>query len=178
MQKLVRTLALAALIVLGIWVWRILFPSPEHVIRSLVGNVAETVSFNAKDGNISKAYKVSKLQDFFTVDVEIAVDAPGYPPHTFTGRDEITQALLAAHSRLNGLKVEFLDVNVKVGPDKQTATANLTAQANFNGERDFSIQELNFLLKKIEGKWKIYRIETVKTLSFLPAAIQAKPVEA
>ncbi|HEU5123773.1 MAG TPA: hypothetical protein VFW05_06885 [Verrucomicrobiae bacterium] len=166
MQKLVRGLAVAALIILGIWVWRILFPSPEHVIRKLVGDLAETVSFDSKDGNISKAYKVSKLQDFFTVDVEIAVDVPGYPPHTFTGRDEITQALMAGQQRFRGLKVEFPDVNVKVSADKESAVVNLTAQANIAGDRDFGIMEFNFLLKKIEGKWKIYRIETVKTLSW------------
>ena len=172
MQKFIRTLAAAALIVLGIWVWRILFPSPEHVIRSLVGDVAETVSFDSRDGNISKAYKVSKLQDFFTVDVEIAVDAPGYRPHTFTGREEITQALMAAQQHFRGLKVEFPDVNVKVSADKESAVVNLTAQANITGDRDFGIMEFNFLLKKIEGKWKIYRIETVKTLSLLSPEIR------
>lgn len=178
MEKFIRTVAIAALIVLGIWLWRILFPSPEHVIRSMIGNLAETVSFDAKDGNISKAYKVSKLQDFLTVDVEIAVDVSGYPAHTFTGRDEITQALVAGQHRFRGLQIEFPDVNIKLAPDKESAVVNLTAQAKIVGDRDFGIMEFNFLLKKIEGKWKIYRIETVKTLSSLSFPTDTEPVRA
>jgi hypothetical protein len=31
------------------------------------------------------------------------------------------------------------------------------------------VQESNFYLRKVDGKWLIYRIETVKTLSLITA---------
>jgi hypothetical protein len=166
MQKLVRILLFAALVGLGIFAWRYFFPSPERVIRSRLLNLAETVSFKENDGNISRIYKADKVGDFFTLDVEVTVDVRGYAmSHTINGRTEIKQALLAAHSRVKGLRVQFLDINVTLQPDKETAVANLTAQADIAGERDFHIQELNLTLKKVEGKWLIFKIETVKTLS-------------
>ena len=65
---------------------------------------------------------------------------------------------------MHGLTVEFLDINVTVGPDQKSAVANLTAKAKVPGE-DFMVQELKFTLKKIQGAWLILRVETVKTLS-------------
>ena len=71
---------------------------------------------------------------------------------------------MGARTALAGLNVEFLDVSVSVGPDQESATANLTAKAKVPGE-DFMVQELKFTLKKIQGAWLILRVETVKTLS-------------
>ena len=48
---------------------------------------------------------------------------------TIMGRDEITQAALAARSTVSSLSVKFLDVDVTVAPDKQSATADLTVEA-------------------------------------------------
>lgn len=170
MQKSIRFIALAALIALSIWGWRTFFPSPERVIKSRLLNLAETVSFSANDGNISKIYKADKVGDFFSMDVEVTFDVRGYAmSRTFNGKTEIKQAVLGAQQNVQGLKVEFLDINVTVDPDGENAVANLTAQATVSGQRDFQIQELNFTLKKIEGKWVITKIETVKTLSMLPS---------
>jgi hypothetical protein len=165
MQKLVRIFLGLALIAAVVGGWWVLFPSPERVIRKQLKGLSETVSFDGKDGTIVKGFKAQKLLDYLTADVQIDVNVREYPAHTFTGRDEVMQALLFAQSNLKGLQVKFLDVNVTLGADKQTAVANLTAQANIAGDRDFNIQELNFSLKKVDGKWMIYKIETVKTLS-------------
>ena len=76
---------------------------------------------------------------------------------------------MAAHSRLTSLKVEFPDMNITFGADGQTAKVNLTGKAIVPGERDISAQEFNFQLKKVDGKWLIYRVETVKTLAAISA---------
>ncbi|HEY2082608.1 MAG TPA: hypothetical protein VGI88_07460, partial [Verrucomicrobiae bacterium] len=68
-------------------------------------------------------------------------------------------------SRLTSLKVEFPDMNVTIDPGGGTAKVNLTAKATVPGEKDISAQEFNFLIKKVDGKWLIYKVETVKTLS-------------
>ena len=165
MQKSLRLLGALALIMIGVWCWLIFFPSPEKAIRSRLNNLANTVSFEPKDGTIARGYSVQKAAGFFTLDVEAQADIRGMQPLHFSGRDEIQQALLWGANSLRGLKVEFLDINVTVEPDKQTAKANLTARWAISGNRDFDVLEFNFLLKKVDGKWLIYRVEMVKTLS-------------
>jgi len=62
----------------------------------------------------------------------------------------------------------FQDALVTIDPDGQSAKVNLTGKAVVPGERDISAQEFNFKLKKVNGKWLIYHVETVRTLSSLP----------
>jgi hypothetical protein len=95
------------------------------------------------------------------------VDIRGYPPMSFEGRDELVRWIMGARQNWSWLKVEFLDVNVTINADGQTAVANFTGKATVPSDRDFFVQEFNFLLKKVDGKWLIYRIESVKTLSLL-----------
>ena len=61
--------------------------------------------------------------------------------------------------------MEFYDLTITVAPDKKSAEVNLTLKARVAGERDTIIQELKIWLNKSEGDWRIYRLETVKTLS-------------
>ena len=50
-----------------------------------------------------------------------------------------------------------------MAPDRQSAVADLTAKAAVPGQKDFEVQEMKFVLKKINGEWLITRAETVKT---------------
>ena len=165
MQKFIRILSAAALIALAIWGWRVLFPSPENAIRARLKSLAKVVSFGPSDGSISKGYSAQKLTDYFTPQVDISLNAPGYPPLSITDRQELIQGLLYAQANLGSLKVEFLDINVTLGPDKESATANLTAKVTIGKSADFNVQELDITLKKVENRWIIYRVVTVKTLS-------------
>jgi hypothetical protein len=62
------------------------------------------------------------------------------------------------------LRIEFLDVQVELDPDRESAAVHLTAVADINGEKRASIQELKFSLQKIAGDWFITRVDTIKTL--------------
>ena len=165
MQKSLRLAGALALIGLGLWGWCILFPSPEKVIRSRLNNLAGTLSFAPKAGAIARGYSAQKAAGFFTTDVEINVDGRGVEPLHFSGRDEVQQALVWAARSLRGLQVEFLDINLTLNPDQQSAKANLTGKWTLAGDRDFNVLEFNFLLKKVDGVWLIYRVDSVKTLS-------------
>ena len=165
MQKSLRWGLVAALIGLGIWSWRVFFPSPEQAIRSQLRKLAETASFQPKDGTVPRGLKAARLLDFFTPDVVINLNTPGYEVATWTGRDELREKELFAMQRLRGLKIELLDVNVHIGPGRKTAVANLTGKATISGQSDLYVQEFNFLLRKVGRKWLIYRVDTVKTLS-------------
>ena len=165
MEKFIRLLAATALIALGVWGWFLFFPSPEKAIRSRLNTLAKAVSFEPKDGAIARGYGAQKAAGYFTLDAEVIVEVHGLEPMNFSGRDEIMQRALGGTRVLRGLKVEFLDINITLGADKQTAKANLTGKWTLAGEREFNVMEFNFLLRKVEGKWLIYRVETVKTLS-------------
>lgn len=150
---------------LGVWGWFLFFPGPEKVIRSRLYTLARSVSFEPKDGAIARGYSAQKAAGFFTLDVEVNVDIRGMELKQFSGRDEILQAVLMGMRSVRGLKVEFLDINITLGSDRQTAKANLTGKWTLAGERDFNVLEFDFLLKKVDGVWLIYRVDTVKTLS-------------
>jgi hypothetical protein len=164
MQKSFRLILCASIIGLGLWGWRTWFPTPEEIIRSRLRKLAAIASFEPQQGMVSRTYYAQKIVGFFTPDVVIDFDSRGYEAMTINGRDELQQKVLAA-TRFVGVKVEFLDVNITFGPDKQTAIANLTGKATVEGQRDFFVQEFNFILKKADGQWLIWRVESVKTLS-------------
>ncbi len=159
-----RLLLLAVLLALGFWGWRILFPSPENVIRQRLGELAKTASFSSDQGLLATAWNASSLGEFFTLDAEITVDVPG-SQHTFTGRDELLQAAVSARKAVSNLTVKFPDIKVTLAPDKTSAVVYLTAQGKVSGEKDFFLQELRLRLTKVKRDWLIHRVETVKTLS-------------
>jgi hypothetical protein len=162
---LVRGILLIALAAVGFWLWTVFFPSPEHVIRKQLDQLALSVSFASNEGSLAKAINSERLTGFFTPDVEIMVDVPGHSQHTLHGRDELLQAAMAARGMAGSLSVEFLDINVTLAPDKMSAVVNLTAKGRAGTERDMLVQELKFSMKKVKRDWLIYQVETVKTLS-------------
>lgn len=165
MKRVVQLLFIMALAGLAYWLWTVFFPSPEKVIRSRLTALAKTVSFDSRGGMLSQALSAEKIGDYFTTDVDIEIDVSGYGKTSLQGRDEVQQAAMAARSRLTALKVGFVDINVKLDPDGQGAKVNLTGNANVPGEKELSAQEFNIVLKKVDGKWLISQVETVKTLS-------------
>jgi hypothetical protein len=72
--------------------------------------------------------------------------------------------MMAAHLS-GGLTVKFPDINVTVDPDQQSAQADITVEAQAPGEQDMTVQEMRFTLRKLDGKWLITRVQTVRTLS-------------
>jgi len=174
MKRAVQIILALALVGLAIWGWMALHPSPETVIRSRLNNLAKTISFKSSSGSLAQAYNAEKAAEFFTPDVEVEVNLPGFEPLSLHGRDEVMQVAMAARSRLTSMKVEFPDMNVTLDPGGQSAKVNLTGKATMPGERDISAQEFDFKLRKVDGKWLIYHVETVKTLSSVTADIRQR----
>jgi hypothetical protein len=160
-----RLLLLAVAVAVTWWLWSIFFPSPEKVIRSRLKELAALASVSPNEAPLAKLANANKLISYCANGVELAVDVPGRSLPTVTGRDDLLQAALMARSSMPGLTVQFFDIEVEVGPDRESAVANLTAKIRVPSERDYYIQELKFTFKKIKGEWLIQRIETVKTLA-------------
>jgi len=161
----VRLIVVVILAGLGFWGSRVWFPGPEEVIRKRLSELARTASFSGSEGTLVKLAGAQALAAFCTPDVEITVDIPGHFRQTFSGQDELVQAAVGARRAAGGLNVQFFDIIVTVAPDQNSAVADLTAEGRVRGEKDFYVQELKFMLRKVDGKWLIFRVETVKTLS-------------
>ena len=165
MKIAIRLGGLAVVAGLGCWFWTLAFPAPEKVVLRKISGLASTATFSASDSNFTRAAKVANLIGFFAVDAQISFDAPGQGPRSLSGRDEIRDASRAGFTGLTALTVQFLDVNVSLGADRQTADVSCTARVNAGNSKDYGLQEMHFQLKKIAGDWLITRAETVKTLS-------------
>jgi len=165
-RRIFRAILGAAIVAIGIWIWVVMFPGPERAIRLRLAELAKSASFGGNESPLAKLANSQRLAGFFTSDVEIDVDAPGRPKLTLNGRDSLAQAAMQVRSVYSGLQVEFLDINIILAPDKQSAEANLTLKGRLAGEKDMIVQELRMLLNKLEGTWKVKKVETVKTLSY------------
>ena len=164
MKIIIRIVLLAALAALGIWLWTVLFPRPEKVIRRRLTELARTVSTSANESDLARLAAARGVAGFFAANVELNVDLPELGQRTMD-REEITQLALMGRSRAGGVQVKFPDINITVAPDKQSAVADLTVEANVSGEHDSIVREMKFTLRKTDGQWLITRVETVRTLT-------------
>ena len=98
MKIVFRVVWLAALVAAGVWLWTVLFPSPEKVVRQRLATVAQRVSFTANESALARLADAESLAGYFSTNVEINLDVPGRIQHTIVGRDEITQTAVAARS--------------------------------------------------------------------------------
>jgi hypothetical protein len=159
-----RLTQLVILVAVCFWIWSVLFPSPEKIIHKQLAGLAHAASFVANEGPLARANNVARLTSFFSADAQLNVDVPDRGTQTLRGRDEIMQAAIYARSA-GALTVEFHDVSVRLAADKQSAAVDVAVTARTSGDRDFLVQEMKIAMKKIDGKWLVTRVETVKTLS-------------
>jgi SnoaL-like domain len=165
MKTAFRLIFLAAVAVLGFWLWTILFPSPEKVVLKKMSSLAATATVSVQDSNLIRAARAANLVDFFTTDAEIILNVPDLPNRTLSGHDEIRETALAVLTNVKTLNVQFLDVTAQIGADKQVADVSCTVKVNTGDSKDYGVEELHFQFKKVDGTWLISRVETVKTLS-------------
>jgi hypothetical protein len=159
-----RLVFCALLVGVGLWVWHWLFPSPERVIRKRLAQVAATACIPPNEAPLAKLANAHRLASFFSEDVQLLLSGGSYSALSITGKEDLLQAAMGVRSTLSSLKVEFPDIVVSVGPDKASATVELTAKAMVPSEKDFGVQELKVMVRKVGGDWLITRVETVKTL--------------
>jgi len=156
-----RLVFFATAVALGVWLWTVFFPAPEKVIRHRLARLAADVSFTSGQGTFSRIAGGESVAGFFSTNVEINLNIPGYEQVTFASRAEILQAALVARERLKSLSVKFPDVTVTLAPDKKSAVADVTVQVLVSSERDTIVQELKISFQKMTDGWLITRLETV-----------------
>lgn len=155
------------LIILGaafFWIWHWFFATPEHLVRKKLSELAKAASISPNEAPLVKLARARRVANLFSSDAQVIVDIPGRSVQTFNGREEVQQAALGARALLNTLKVEFVDVTVAVGSDKNSAVAHLTATASLPGEKIPEVQELELGFTNMDHAWLINRVQTIRTL--------------
>jgi hypothetical protein len=172
MKIMFRIVSLAALVAAGVWLWTVIFPSPEKIVRNRLASVASRASFPHGENPIVIAARSESLAGYFNTNVEVNINWSEHVSREFAGhennsisRAEITQASAGLRRKLDNLKVEFPDMSVTVAPDKQSAVASVVVKIQIAGGKDVLLQEMKFTFRKIESDWLITRVETVRTLS-------------
>jgi hypothetical protein len=160
---LFRLVVLGALVYLGIWSWHRFFPGPEQAIRKRLVAVAKAISISPDQGIVPKAASLSTLRSFFTDDVEVKVNIPGYRQQILEGREELMQVAAGVKATWQNLKVEIVDADISLA-NGQSALAHLTVKVDTPGQTVLEVQPLKVGLKNIDGEWLIHRVETEKAL--------------
>ncbi len=164
MKRVLKIITVLAVLALGVWIFRILFPGDEKLIRKLLAGAAETAAIKPNENPLSRLAGANKLVGFFSSDAVLNVEVSSVDVRSISGGDDLLQAVTAARATLQEAKIQLHQIHVNVDPDKQSATAQLVATAYLNGGSDPLVQELKLQLRKIDGHWKITQVETVKTL--------------
>jgi ketosteroid isomerase-like protein len=164
LKKILNIAGIVAVLLLGVWIYRILFPNDEKRIRLLLAEAAETAAVKPDENPLFKIAGASKLVGFFSPDAVLKLEVAGVDTHTLDNPDELRQAVTAARASLQEAKFQLHELEVNVSADSQSATAQLVAVAYLNGSGDPLVQELKMQLRKIDRRWKISRVETVKSL--------------
>jgi hypothetical protein len=172
MKIVLRVVLLTVLAAAGVWLWTVIFPRPEKIVRKQLASVAAKASFPHGENPLIIAARAESLAGYFNTNVELNVTWPEHGERELGGhennsisRTEITQSAAALRRRVDNLKVEFPEVSVTVAPDKQSAVAEVVVKVQAPGQKDSFLQEMKFTFRKIENDWLITRVETVRPLS-------------
>jgi hypothetical protein len=149
----------------GYWLYGKLFPGDEKVIRALIANAATTASFQPGEGNFARMKAVSDLMGYFTPDVSISLEGVPSEGREIDGIGQLRELAVAARTRLRSADVSFSDVYVEVDSGGETATARVIGHAQISGMDQPWYQELKVSLRKLDGKWKVARVGSVKGLT-------------
>jgi hypothetical protein len=165
MKIILRLILLVVLVALGAWLWTVLFPGPEKVIRQHLEDLARTASTSGNESDLVGLAAANKVANFFANRIELKVNLPELSQHSSLDREEIIQLAMGPRVRAGGVQVTFPDIKVTVASDRQSAVADLTLDVNVPGERYRELQEMKFSLQRVDGQWLITRVETVQVLS-------------
>jgi hypothetical protein len=160
MKWLFRAALLAAI---GWAIWAV-WPNDARQIRKVIGQLAADVSFSPRDGNIARLASIEATVAHLTADAELQVDTAGLPARTLTGREEIREVVGMSRRAEEGIQVEVFDIVVTLGPGEGEASAALTASARSGATELVAAQEFVFRLRKVERRWRVQRIQAVRTL--------------
>lgn len=165
MKRTIQIVLLLALVAGGVWLWRVLFPGDEVLIRRQLADLAEVASFAADEPPLARRTNAAKVAAFFTVDAELDIQPWGYRRMGLRGRDALREAAIGARLALSSLSVSAANVEVKLSPVEERAAVRFTLIASSNRNPERQSQEMELEMSKDGGDWLIHRARTVDYLT-------------
>ena len=150
----------------GFWLYGKLFPSDEKIIRTTMARVAVAASIKPNEGALARLDAVSDLVACFTPNVSISLAGVPSGAQRVEGISQLRELALAARTHLREANITFSDLYVKVDSGRAMATVRMIGRVQFASPDPPWYQELKVQLRKLDGNWKIARIESVKGLGF------------
>ena len=136
-----------------------LWPNEERIVRGRLTDIAAIMTVPANESDIARLTRVAQLRDYLAQNLKVR-----YGSQEATSRDMVLGALAEWGRSRDGVKVEFVDVQVtldRANPD--AATAYLTAK--ISGRDTVDAREANVRLERLGGKWVVTGAETRETLT-------------
>jgi len=164
MVKIKYLLIGLVMVVIGIVVAIILFPSEEKRVKKQFHFLSEWVSKSTEENAFTMLQRMKDIGSLFDAQCELKV-----PDQSLSGtytREEISTYAGSARSHVSQLDLKFYDFDISFpekGVAKVTLTARLTGRST-TGEQTDDTRELECVLKKIENKWLFSQIEVVEVL--------------
>lgn len=141
------------------------WPSSERAVKNRLGELAETLSVPANDGDLGRVTRVAELRHYFAEDVHVRASASG--PEV-TSRDALLALMGGWTPPPGGWTIEFVDVHVTLGQESTTAQVYLTAKISGHdartGEATLDAREANLTMAKQDGDWVVTSVEAAETL--------------
>jgi hypothetical protein len=161
----VRIGLLGLLLVGAIWLFRILFPGDEAVIRRQLHDLAAAASFATEEAPLIKVTNAARVAGHFTPTTSIEISVWDRGRFTINSRDEVRQYAFAARNAVASLSVEVSGIEFAEGPADDRATVRLTLGGRIGGRAERETQEMELELTRLEGEWLISRARTVEYLA-------------
>jgi hypothetical protein len=137
----------------------VFWPNQERIIRARLIDIASILTVPANEADLPRMERVAHLRDYLASDIHVR-----YGSQEATTRDMALGALIQWGRFPDGVKVEFVDVQVTLDPSRATAaSAYLTAK--ITGRDSVDAREADVRLTRSDGKWIVSGAETRETLT-------------
>jgi hypothetical protein len=155
----------AALILLaGIWLIRVFWPSEEKRIQRAFDSLAEYARKSEGEAPLTAIQKIQRLQSLFGETCELQ-----FPTYGISGsfaRQDLSLMAARGRAHFQELELSFHDFSISF-PEKEMASVTVTARLRgrmVRGEAVDEPHELRCHLRKIDGQWYFIRLEGVEVL--------------
>jgi hypothetical protein len=152
----------------GIVIWWFFFPSPERAIKKRLTRLSEVISADVSNSNIKRVANVNQLASFFSADVAIDASSVSRYNELITGRDELTQAIMAARTMVQKIEAKFYNIEIEVDESRKNATVELTALVKLNNQEDPFLGDVKLTMRKEDRQWMISSVAPARPQMQLP----------
>ena len=162
MRKLALALVILGLAAGGYALWRWLYPPDAVVIRRVVLEAMQAASWEKQGGRLQALAAANRLASLCTQDVEILLETRGVHSRRLRGRDDLREAALGARTQVAWLRLELDDLEVTILEPGVSAGVLVASTVEASRVREPILQDYKLDMQKVDGDWRIARVEPVK----------------